>query len=282
MEVAAHAKINLSLDIKGRRADGYHELETIMQEVSLHDRLVFYPAPDETLILKCDHPEVPAGPENLVYRAALLLREKTGCRRGVCIVLKKHIPVAAGLGGGSADAAGALTGLNRFFALGLSVTELLPLAAKLGADVPFCLLGGTALGRGKGEQLIPLPPLPAMGVVLVKPPFGVSTARVYAAYDEQPAGFSPDTAALLAAIKRRDLPGVAEHLGNVLEPVTASMYPVVRDIRRALLRAGAMNAVMSGSGPTVFGLCPDEREARRVAARLEGVNGEMLVGRLGR
>jgi len=282
LEVAAHAKINLSLDIKGRRADGYHELETIMQEVSLHDRLVFYPAPDETLILECDHPEVPAGPENLVYRAALLLREKTGCRRGVRIVLEKHIPVAAGLGGGSADAAGALTGLNRFFALGLSVTELLPLAAKLGADVPFCLLGGTAFARGRGELLTPLPPLPAMGVVLVKPPFGVSTARVYAAYDERPAGFSPDTAALLAAIERRDLPAVAEHLGNVLEPVTASMYPVVRDIRRALLRAGAMNAVMSGSGPTVFGLCPDEREARRVAARLAGVAGEILVGRLGR
>ncbi|OAT82945.1 4-(cytidine 5'-diphospho)-2-C-methyl-D-erythritol kinase [Desulfotomaculum copahuensis] len=280
LELAAHAKINLSLDIKGRRADGYHELETVMQSIALHDRLVFSAAADGAISLECDSGEVPAGPENLVYRAALLLRENTRCRRGVRISLAKRIPVAAGLGGGSADAAAALAGLNRFWNLGLPPAVLCSLAAVLGADVPFCLRGGTALARGKGELLTPLPALPAMGVVLAKPPFGVSTARVYAAYDQRPAGPGPDTAAMLAAIEQRDPAAVARCLGNVLEPVTASLHPVINDIRRALLRAGAMNALMSGSGPAVFGLCRDEREAGRVAARLTDVPGKILVTRL--
>ncbi|MDQ0285316.1 4-diphosphocytidyl-2-C-methyl-D-erythritol kinase [Desulfofundulus luciae] len=278
LEVLACAKINLTLDITGLLPDGYHELETVMQSVALCDRLVFSLRP-QGIELQTDSPFIPAGPENLVYRAAELLQRVTGCRQGVHIFLSKNIPASAGLGGGSADAAATLAALNQLWSLGLSREELFGLAEKLGADVPFCLAGGTVLARGKGELLTPLKPLPPLGVVLVTPPLAVSTAQIYREYDRLLPGVHPDTPAMVTAIERRDIMAVAALLGNILEPVTATLYPQVYVVKKALKAAGAPGVVMSGSGPTVFGLCRDEGEARRVAARLDPGLGRILYTR---
>ncbi|HHW44177.1 MAG TPA: 4-(cytidine 5'-diphospho)-2-C-methyl-D-erythritol kinase [Desulfotomaculum sp.] len=279
LQVQARAKINLTLDITGLLPDGYHELETVMQSIALADRLVFAPLPGG-IELETGASGVPAGPENLVWRAAELLRKQTGCRRGVRIHLFKNIPVAAGLGGGSADAAATLLALNRLWSLDLSREELARLALQLGADVPFCLAGGTALARGKGELLTPLPPLPPWGVVLVTPDVAVSTARIYKEYDRLLPVGRPDTQAMLRAVDRRDLAAVCASLGNVLEPVTASLVPEVRRVKGALQEAGAAGVEMSGSGPTVFGLCSGEEEARRVAGRLDPRLGRIVCTRL--
>lgn len=274
LEEQARAKINLTLDILGRRPDGYHEIETVMQTLQLCDRLVFSPAEDG-IFLACDHPEVPAGEDNLVYRAARLLMEGTGKKGGAKIYLRKKIPVAAGLAGGSADAAAALKGLNRLWGLGLTPGELMSLGARLGADVPFCLAGGTALARGKGEALETLPRLQGLGVVLVKPPFGVSTARAYQLYDRMGGGTRPDRAdrpdlqAMLAAVAKKDAGAVGRLLANVFEPVIAAVYPEIRGIKKALLEAGALGACLSGSGPAVFGLWINEEQAQKAAGRLK-------------
>ncbi|AEG13797.1 4-diphosphocytidyl-2-C-methyl-D-erythritol kinase [Desulfofundulus kuznetsovii DSM 6115] len=278
LEVLARAKINLTLDITGLLPDGYHQLETVMQSIALCDRLVFSSRP-QGIELQTDSRLIPPGPENLVYRAAELLQRVTGCRQGVHIFLFKNIPVAAGLGGGSADAAATLAALNQLWSLGLSQEELLVLAAKLGADVPFCLVGGTVLARGKGELLTPLKPLPPLGVVLVTPPLAVSTARIYREYDRLLPGVHPDTPAMVAAIERQDITAVAALLGNILEPVTATLYTQVYVVKEALKAAGASGVVMSGSGPTVLGLCRDEGEARRVAGRLDPGLGRVLYTR---
>jgi len=277
-EELARAKINLTLEILGRRPDGYHEIETVLQTLALHDRLVFSPAKDG-VFLTCDHPEVPAGEDNLAHRAARLLMEETGKKAGAKIYLEKRIPVAAGLAGGSADAAAALKGLNSLWGTGLTPGELMALGARLGADVPFCLAGGTALARGKGEALETLPPLRGLGVVLVKPAFGVSTAQAYRLYDQQSGGAGarpappderPDRQAMLAAVAKKDAGQIGRLLNNVFEPVIAGVYPEIAQIKKALLEAGALGACLSGSGPTVFGLWADEAQARQAAGRLPG------------
>jgi 4-diphosphocytidyl-2-C-methyl-D-erythritol kinase len=269
MIIKARAKINLSLDILGTRPDGYHDILTVMHPLELHDRLEIEALPTDVIEVACSHPDVPAGPGNLVYRAAELLRGECGCSRGASIFIKKNIPVAAGLAGGSADAAAVLTALNKIWGLGLEKGHLLRIGEKIGADVPFCLAGTTALAGGKGELLTPLPPFPGLGVVLVKPPFGVSTASIYSLFDSSPGGAAPDTGAMVKAIKERDYRAVAALLGNVLEPVTASVHPEIYAIKKTLAEAGASGALMSGSGPTVFGLCPSPGEALSVAARLD-------------
>jgi 4-diphosphocytidyl-2-C-methyl-D-erythritol kinase len=268
VKLKAHAKINLTLGIKGLRPDGYHEVEMLMQSVDLHDLLTFAGADNDDIVLVSDSLEVPAGNENIVFKAADLLRRHTGCRRGVNINLQKRIPVAAGLAGGSTDAAAALIGLNIFWELGLTERDLFSLGERLGADVPFCLLGGTALARGKGEELTALPAAVQMGVLLVKPPFGVSTATVYKAYDGLPPGPQPDTRAMLGALRSHSAFLIAARLGNALERVTAAMHPEIEHIKKSLLAAGACGALMSGSGPTVFGLFPGLGEARKAAGKL--------------
>ncbi|GAB6273412.1 MAG: 4-(cytidine 5'-diphospho)-2-C-methyl-D-erythritol kinase [Peptococcaceae bacterium] len=268
LELLAPAKINLSLNITGIRSDGYHELETIMQTVALADRLVFkvkergicvYYAPGLT----------PAGSDDLVYQAAWLLQEYTGCRIGTYVLIEKHIPVAAGLAGGSADAAATLKGLNQLWDLGLTKAQVLSLGERLGADVPFCLTGGTALARGKGEQIVALPPLPPWGVLLANPSFSVSTAQVYQAYDQRNLKCPPSNIqALVKAVKQKDLKGVAGLLYNALEPVTVSICPEIALIKQELMaKTGALGVNMSGSGPTVFGLYPDLEVAEFAAAR---------------
>jgi len=272
----ARAKINLTLDVLGKRPDGYHEVEMVMQSIELYDRLEFTPAHGE-ISLAVAGGELPVGRDNLVYRAAELIRHHGGVRAGVKIRLEKAIPVAAGLGGGSADAAATLAALNEMWGIGLSLPELMALGEQLGADVPFCLAGGTALARGKGEKIEQLPPCPRMGLALIKPPFGVATAAVYRAFTPRLVAKRPDTGAMMEAIRAGDIGAIARNLANVLEPVTAAMRPEIMEIKQGLLEAGALGALMSGSGPTVFGLTPDQASARMVAARCEKFGERALV-----
>lgn len=221
--------------------------------------------------------EIPSGEDNLVYRAAALIRSRGEIRAGVNIRLEKAIPVAAGLGGGSADAAVTLAVLNKMWGIGLSLSELMTLGEQLGADIPFCLLGGTALARGKGEQLEQLPPCPRLGLVLVKPPFGVSTALVYRAFTPGLTVKKPDNRAMVGAIRNKNVAGIVDNLANALESVTINMHPEIAKIKEKLIKAGALGALMSGSGPTVFGLTADLESARSVAARYNQSGEQVLV-----
>lgn len=272
----ARAKINLTLDILGKRRDGYHDLETVMQTIELHDLLEFSPA-DQEISLSVEGGRAPSGRDNLVYLAADRLRTICSVRKGVKIRLKKDIPVEAGLGGGSADAAVTLLVLNEMWGTGLSLDRLIKIGEQLGSDIPFSLLGGTAMARGRGELLEQLPPCPTMGLVLVKPPFGVSTASVYRAYSTGAAFKRPDNPAMVNAIRQRNIGEIAKNLANVLEQVTINMYPEVAKIKFKLIEAGALAALMSGSGPTVFGLAADLEEARAVASRYRRSDELVLV-----
>ncbi|MBM7855200.1 4-diphosphocytidyl-2-C-methyl-D-erythritol kinase [Desulfohalotomaculum tongense] len=267
LKLKAHAKINLTLKVLGKRSDGYHQLETIMQSLELHDELTIEQR-KEGIELSVQG-AVPAGRDNLAYRAAEVIKRYTRCSKGCFIYLVKRIPVAAGLAGGSTDAAAVLLGLNKLWDLGLTKQELLQLAEKLGADVPFCLWGGTALARGKGEELTPLPGAPEMGVVLVKPHFGVSTAEVYRGWAGACLGERPDTAAMIAALQQGSIAGIAKNLANDLEYVTLQMHPQLQEIKEAVKKAGADGVLMSGSGPTIFGLTDSEEQAREIAGRLK-------------
>ncbi len=257
MEIRARAKINLTLDVIGRRPDGYHDLASVMQEIELADTLVMEPAEEISLVV--DPPVVTAGADNLILRAARLLREYGRVREGAAIRLTKRIPVGAGLGGGSADAAAALQGLNELWGLGLEPGMLKELGAGLGSDIPFCLTGGTALVTGRGEVVEPLTPLPVMDLVLVRPPFKVSTAAIYRLWDERGLAGGAATAAMLEAVTRGDWRRVASCLANDLEAVTCNLHPEVFAIKRGL--AGALAVLMSGSGPTVFSLWPEVQPA---------------------
>ncbi|AEF92986.1 4-diphosphocytidyl-2-C-methyl-D-erythritol kinase [Desulfotomaculum nigrificans CO-1-SRB] len=267
LSLTAHAKINLTLDVLSRRPDGYHEVEMIMQSIKLHDRLEFSPAVGEITLTSTGLP-VPMGPDNLILRAARLLQQRAGVNHGAHIHLDKRIPVAAGLAGGSTDAAATLQGLNRLWQLELKQDQLMELARQLGADVSFCLTGGTAIARGIGEVLTPLAPAPRFGVILVKPPFGVSTARVYQGLDLNNLGHRPHTSAMVEALKQGDLDKVAYCLANVLESVTLNLYPELKEIKQQLMQAGCRGVLMSGSGPTVFGLTKDEKSAEQIAGKL--------------
>lgn len=272
----ARAKINLSLDIIRKRADGYHDLETVMQSIELYDRIEFRPD-DREISLSAEGDAVPSGRDNLVCRAAEKLRTACSVQKGVQIRLIKNIPVGAGLGGGSSDAAAALLALNNMWQTGLTLEQLMKIGGQIGSDVPFCLLGGTAIARGRGELLEKLPPCPGMGLVLVKPPFAVSTASVYRAFSPAAVYKRPDNPALENAIRHSNINKIAKNLANVLEQVTIKMYPVIAEIKKKLVEAGAMAALMSGSGPTVFGLTADIESARAVAGRYSGFDGQVVL-----
>ncbi len=276
IKVLARAKVNLTLDVLGKRPDGYHEVEMVMQSVELHDSLEFSPA-DRGIEITVEGMDLLPGEDNLVYRAAELMRLRGNVRSGVKVLLKKKIPVAAGLGGGSADAAVTLKALNKMWGVGLSMSELILLGEQLGADVPYCLMGGTALARGKGEQVLRLPPCPPLGLVLVKPPFSVSTGSVYQAFRFGQTLKKPDNQAMIEMIRTNDASGIASCLDNALESVTIRMHPEITEIKEKLIEAGALGALMSGSGPTVFGLTPDLVSARSVAARYKKSNEQLLV-----
>jgi 4-diphosphocytidyl-2-C-methyl-D-erythritol kinase len=268
MRKQAPAKLNLFLRVVGRRPDGFHELETVFQAIDLADELTFRPADELCLTGGCE--DAPTGPENLVLRAAAALREATGCTRGAATHLTKRIPVGAGLGGGSSDAAAALVALNHLWGLDLSRARLAELAAGLGSDVPFFLRGGTALGRGRGELLEPIIPHPSsLTFVLVRPSFPVATARAYALYRPAMAA-APPLPAFLAAFASGDPERLAPLLRNDLEAGVLGEWPELAELREQLLAAGAVGARMTGSGSVVFGLARDVGHAQQIAARLEG------------
>lgn len=263
----AYAKVNLGLDIVGLREDGYHLVKMIMQTIDLFDVLTFRPAERPGIFLKIsekstipDVADVPTDGRNLIVKAAGRILEKAGIpEAGVEILLEKHIPMAAGMAGGSTDCAAALRGVAELMELDLGEKELVEIGVSLGADVPYCLMGGTALSEGIGEVLTPLPALPPCGFLIVKPEFGASTKEVYGAYDRlMPEEIRhPDIDGMTEALKRGDLSGVAARLGNVLEPVTVAMHPQIRTIEDLIRRSGVKDTIMTGSGPTVFGILPE-------------------------
>lgn len=262
IEVTAPAKINLSLDVIGRREDGYHEVRMVMQSIKLCDRVRINRIAGNDIVLKNSLSYLPSGKGNLAYDAAVLFREQTGITDGIFIEVEKNIPVAAGLAGGSTDAAAVLCGLNELFETGLSERELRATGLRLGADVPFCIMGGTALAEGIGEKLTRLKDATRFHVLLVKPMTGVSTKEVYTRLDQKSGIPHPDIDGMLRAIEEEDHLGVASRIGNVLEPVTLELCPEIERIERQMKNFGCEGVQMSGSGPTVFGLFADRDRAK--------------------
>ena len=267
LKIEGKAKINLTLDILGKRPDGYHEVSMIMQSIALHDTLSLEKM-REGIGLKINVPWMKADESNLVWKAAALVQERCGLKGGVNIRLTKRIPVAAGLAGGSADAAAVLRGMDRLYGLGFSDEELCALGAELGSDIPFCMMGGTMLSTGRGEVLRRLKGMPTAWVVLAKPRVSVSTAWAYQNYDEQGAERHPDNALVEQKIIAQDLKEMAPLLCNVLESVTIKKYEVIERYKQLMLEKGALMSMMSGSGPTVFGLTAKKSEALRIAGFL--------------
>ena len=270
MTLKARAKINLGLDVLRKREDGYHELRMIMQTVGLHDKIYLKRTYPPGIRVQTNLGFLPVGEDNLVYKAAKLLLQGREKEEGVFIDLKKHIPVAAGLAGGSSDAAAVLVGVNRMFELSYTREQLMELAVQIGADVPYCVLRGTALAEGIGEKLTVLRQPPACKVLLAKPAVHVSTRFVYAGLQADRITEHPDIDGQIQALQNGDLPSLAEKMGNVLETVTVKAHPVIGTIREKMLDAGALGARMSGSGPTVFGLFEDNAAARKAYEALHG------------
>ncbi|MGV3043268.1 4-(cytidine 5'-diphospho)-2-C-methyl-D-erythritol kinase [Staphylococcus rostri] len=277
----APAKINLTLDTLFKRDDGYHEVEMIMTTVDLNDRLSFQKRRDNKIVLNVDETFIPSDERNLAYRAAQLMKETYGIKQGVTITLDKNIPVAAGLAGGSSDAAATMRGLNRLFELGLSLDELSELSAEIGSDIPFCVYSTTALCKGRGEQIELLKRPPSAWVVIAKPHAGLSTPEVYGGLDlNQP--YDVHTQACLTAIEQEDYMQMCQSLSNRLEPVSMRLQPEIEKIKRNMLNSGADGALMSGSGPTVYGFAQRERQARHIYNAVSGCcNDVYLVRTLG-
>ncbi|MGE5614895.1 MAG: 4-(cytidine 5'-diphospho)-2-C-methyl-D-erythritol kinase [Bacillota bacterium] len=259
IEVPAHAKINLSLDVTGKREDGYHELRMIMQTVELHDTVRIEETSGEEIHLECSADGLPRDSSNTAWKAADVFMRSTGTRKGLKITINKRIPVSAGLAGGSTDAAAVLRGLNELFRLGLDHDELRKMGKHVGADVPYCIDGGTRLAEGIGEILTPLPDFGGVDVMIISPKIRVLTADVYKnlKIHEITESDRPDTPLLVKALEKRDVAAVAKHMKNVLELVTIPMHPVVKEAKDRLTASGALGSVMSGSGPSVFGIFED-------------------------
>ncbi|MGN0298521.1 MAG: 4-(cytidine 5'-diphospho)-2-C-methyl-D-erythritol kinase [Lachnospiraceae bacterium] len=264
MYLKALGKINLGLDVLRRREDGYHEVCMIMQTVNLYDKLHLSRTEGPGIQVVTNLSYLPVNENNLVYQAAKLLMDEFSIKDGLKIDLFKYLPVAAGMAGGSSDAAAVLFGVNRMFHLGLSLEELKKRGVKIGADVPFCLMRGTALAEGIGEKLSPVAACPPCYILLAKPAINVSTKFVYENLhaNEIPAEEHPNIGAILRAMEAQDLYKMAEHMGNVLERVTVPAYPVVARIKELMMQEGAIVSLMSGSGPTVFGLFDDKDTAQ--------------------
>ncbi|REE66504.1 4-diphosphocytidyl-2-C-methyl-D-erythritol kinase [Paenibacillus taihuensis] len=276
----APAKINLLLDVMRKREDGFHEVEMIMTMVDLADRLEMEELPRDTIIISSQAGYIPLDEKNLAFQAARLIKDRYNVRKGVYIHLDKNIPVAAGLAGGSSDAAATLRGLNRLWGLGISEEELCELGAELGSDVPFCVTGGTAIARGRGEKLERISNPPQCWVILAKPPINVSTADVYGKLRANELKHHPSTKDMLSAISNGSFADVCAHLGNVLETVTLQLHPEVLQMKEIMQRLGADGVLMSGSGPTVFGLVSKEAKVSRIYNGLRGFCKEVYVVRM--
>lgn len=276
----APAKINLTLDALRKRTDGYHELESIMTTVDLADRIDLFLRQDQRITLGSSSGLVPHDERNLAYRAALLLQEKTGVRKGVHIQIDKRIPVAAGLAGGSSDAAATLRGCNQLWGLGLSEKELTELGAEIGSDVPFCVYRGTALAQGRGEILSPLPRPPICWVILAKPSISVPTADIFQRLVVDQIDQHPDTEKMIQAIRAGDYWSIVKNMGNILEPVTFDLYPEVKKIKNKMIAFGADGVLMSGSGPTVFSLVRTDSQVKRLVNSLRGFCKQVFAVRM--
>ncbi len=271
LQLKALAKINLGLDVLRRREDGYHEVKMIMQTISLYDELEIRKVKQPGIQVRTNLYYLPTNENNLVYKAAKLLMDEFRIRDGLSIQLHKKIPVAAGMAGGSTDGAAVLWGVNQMYGLGLSRQELMERGVKLGADVPYCVLRGTALAEGIGERLSVLPSMPKCYILIAKPGINVSTRFVYEnlhANDLRPEQH-PDVDSMVEALHKKDLKLLCSRMGNVLETVTVPAYPVIDEIKKCMLNCGADGAMMSGSGPTVFGIFETQSEARQAGREIK-------------
>lgn len=275
-QIKAFAKINLGLDVVRRLENGYHEVKMVMQTVGIYDELTLTRT-QEGITVTTDHEELPTDDNNLIYKAAKIMMEEYHIPSGIHIHLKKNIPVAAGMAGGSTDAAATFKGINRMFDLDCTLEELMRLGVRVGADVPYCVLGGTALAEGIGEKLTSLNPAPDCYVLVVKPDISVSTKEVYEHLDAEGITQHPDIDGMVEAIWEESLQGILDRMGNVLENVTVEKYPVIDLLKRRLRELGALNSLMSGSGPTVFGIFINERIAREAFEQMKAENPQCRV-----
>lgn len=269
MKLRAYAKINLGLDVLRRREDGYHDVKMIMQTIQMYDMLEMEKSEQPGIHLTTNLNYIPVNENNLVYKAVKLLMDQYRIEEGITISLNKFIPVAAGMAGGSSDAAAALVGVNRMFQLGLTRQQLMKLGVKIGADVPYCVMRGTALAEGIGEKLTALPPMPQCYVLIGKPGINVSTKFVYTNLNLGPDTHHPDINGMIEALQDGDLYGITDRMENVLESVTIPAYPVIETIKNHMKAHGAVNAMMSGSGPTVFGIFDDKEKAEYACEKLK-------------
>lgn len=267
-KLRAYAKINLGLDVVGVLPNGYHEVRMIMQTVGIYDELSFEKT-ENGIVITTDAGELPTNEDNLIYKAVKLLFDKYAISEGVRIHLQKNIPIAAGMAGGSTDAAATLKGISELFELNCDEKELRELGVKIGADVPYCIMGGTALAEGIGEKLTKLSPAPDCFLLVAKPDINVSTKYVYEHLDAQEDYEHPDIDGMLDAISKGSLDGVVSTMGNVLETVTVPAYPVIDTIKARMRELGALNSMMSGSGPTVFGIFDQEAVAAKAFESLK-------------
>ncbi|WP_273854101.1 4-(cytidine 5'-diphospho)-2-C-methyl-D-erythritol kinase [Guptibacillus spartinae] len=279
LSVKAPAKINLALDVLHKRPDGFHEVEMVMTNVDLADRLELTELRRNEIIIESTSGFVPDDQRNLAFQAAALLKKKFNIRQGIAIKIDKQIPVAAGLAGGSSDAAATLRGLNELWELGLSYDQLADIGSEIGSDVAFCVYGGTALAKGRGEIIQPIDAPPPCWVILAKPSIGVSTAEVYRRLRTNEMNH-PDVRGMMQAIEDKNYEGICDLLGNVLEDVTLKLHPEVRQIKEKMESLGADGVLMSGSGPTVFGLTRHESRMQRIYNGLRGFCGQVYAVRL--
>jgi len=276
----AGAKVNLTLDVINKREDGYHNVIMVMQQIELCDYVHLTSCMDENNIkIECSHSDVPTGEENIVYRAAELIKNTFGINKGIIIKIDKNIPVAAGLAGGSTDGAAVITGLNKLWNLNMDTGRMMALGTKLGADVPFCIMGGTALAEGTGEILTPVRASTELDLLLVKPDIMVSTAWAYGNLNPEAINIKPDSDKIIKALKKGDKYKVAAELSNVFETVTAQQYPEIKHIKKTMLDTGALGAVMTGTGPAVVGIYKNRGEAEAAAQDFRSKYAEVIVTR---
>lgn len=268
MRLRAMAKINLALDVLGKRPDGYHDVRMIMQTISMYDALDIQIKKESGIELSTNLPYVPADNRNLAYKAADLLMQEFHIKEGLQIRLEKFIPVSAGMAGGSSDAAAVLVGVNNLFRLGLSQEELMKRGSTLGADIPYCVMRGTALAEGIGEKLTPLPSVPECFVLIGKPPVSVSTKAAYESLRLDAIDQRPDIDGMIESLKAGDLQGITSRMQNVFQPGISEAHPVIGDIIKLMEENGAMKAIMSGSGPSVFGIYEKRKDASNAAEKL--------------
>ena len=268
MRLRAMAKINLALDVLGKRPDGYHDVRMIMQTISMYDALDIQIKKEPGIELSTNLPYVPADSRNLAYKAADLLMQEFHIKEGLQIHLEKFIPVSAGMAGGSSDAAAVLVGVNNLFRLGLSREELMKRGSTLGADIPYCVMRGTALAEGIGEKLTPLPSVPECFVLVGKPPVSVSTKAAYESLRLDAIDQRPDIDGMIESLKAGDLRGITSRMQNVFQPGISEAHPVIGDIIKLMEENGAMKAIMSGSGPSVFGIYEKRKDASNAAEKL--------------